>query len=172
MKLLASFIIGYSLFLFGCTKLTEEELWQKVEQSRIGGNFDSTIQVCQIIVQEYPNGQKASAALYLLGETYQNGKHDYHTAINYYQAFVKKYPDLNSTPVAMFIIGFIYNNNLQMIDSARIAYQEFVTKFPNHELASSAKFELENLGKSPDEIVGTNKDVAVKVGKSKSQKKK
>ena len=172
MKLLASFIIGCSLFLFGCTKLTEEELWQKVEQSRTGGNFDSTIQVCQIIVQEYPNGQKASAALYLLGETYQNGKHDYHTAINYYQAFVKKYPDLNSTPVAMFIIGFIYNNNLQKIDSARIAYQEFVTKFPNHDLASSAKFELENLGKSPDEIVGTNKDVAVKVGKSKSQKKK
>ena len=172
MKAMVSFIICYSLFLFGCSKMTEDELWQKVEQSRGGSNFDSTIQVCQTIVQEYPNGLKASAALYLLGETYQNGKHDYHTAINYYQAFVKKYPDLNSTPVAMFIIGFIYNNNLQMIDSARIAYQEFVMKFPNHDLASSAKFELENLGKSPDEIVGTNKEVTAKGGKSKSPKKK
>ena len=172
MKLMVSFIVCSSLFLFGCSKMTDDELWQKVEQSRATGNFDSTIQVCQMVVREYPNGQKASAALYLLGETYQNGKHDYHTAINYYQAFVKKYPDLNSTPVAMFIIGFIYNNNLQKIDSARIAYQEFVTKFPNHELASSAKFELENLGKNPDEIIGTNKDVAVKGGKSKSPKKK
>jgi outer membrane protein assembly factor BamD (BamD/ComL family) len=172
MKLMASFIIGYSLFLFGCSKMTEDELWQKVEQSRNGSNFDSTIQVCQMIVQEYPNGRKASAALYMLGETYKDGKHDYHTAINYYQVFVKKYPDLNSTPLAMFIIGYIYNNNLQMIDSARIAYQEFVTKFPNHELASSAKFELENLGKSPDEIMGTNKDVAVKGGKLKSPKKR
>ncbi len=172
MKLKASFVIIYSLFLFGCSKMTEDELWQKVEQSRIANNFDSTIQVCQRIVQEYPNGQKASAALYLLGETYQNGKHDYRTAINYYQSFVKKYPDLNSTPVAMFIIGFIYNNNLQQMDSARIAYQEFVTKFPNHDLTSSAKFELENLGKSPDEIIGTNKDVAVQRGKSKSPHKK
>lgn len=172
MKLIASFIIGYSLFLFGCSRMTEDELWQKAEQSRTGNNFDSTIQVCQTIVHEYPNGRKASAALYLLGETYQNGKHDYHAAINYYQAFVKKYPDLNSTPVAIFIIGFIYNNNLQMIDSARMAYQEFITKFPSHDLASSAKFELENLGKSPDEIVGTNKDAAVKGGKSKSPKKK
>jgi TolA-binding protein len=152
--------------------MTEDELWQKVEQARTGSNFDSTIQVCQRIVQEYPNGPKASAALYLLGETYQNGKHDYHTAINYYQAFVKKYPDLNATPVAMFIIGFIYNNNLQMIDSAKIAYREFVAKFPNHELASSAQFELENLGKSPDEIIGTNKDTAAIGGKPKSQKKK
>lgn len=172
MKLMASFIIYYSLFLFGCSTMSEDELWQKVEQARTGNNFDSTIQVCQAIVREYPNGRKASAALYLLGETYQNGKHDYHTAINYYQAFVKKYPDLNSTPIAMFIIGFIYNNNLQMIDSARITYQEFVTKFPNHDLAASAKFELENLGKSPDEIVGTNKDVAAKGRKSKSSKKK
>jgi TolA-binding protein len=172
MKLIASFIIGYSLFLFGCSKMTEDELWQKAEQSRTSNNFDSTIQVCHMIVEEYPNGRKASAALYLLGETYQNGKHDYHTAINYYQAFVKKYPNLNATPIAMFIIGFIYNNNLQLIDSARIAYQEFVTKFSNHELASSAQFELENLGKSPDEIVGTNKDVAAKGGKSKFPKKK
>lgn len=172
MKLMASFIIGYSLFLFGCSKMTEDELWQKVEQSRTGSNFDSTIQVCQMIVQEYPNGQKTPAALYMLGETYKDGKHDYHTAINYYQVFVKKYPDLNSTPLAMFIIGYIYNNNLQMIDSARIAYQEFVAKFPNHELVSSAEFELKNLGKSPDEIIGTNKDAAVKGGKSKSQKKK
>lgn len=172
MKIMASFIIGFSLFLVGCAKLTEDELWQKVEEARTGSNFDSTIQVCHMIVQEYPNGQKASAALYLLGETYQNGKHDYHTAISYYQAFVKKYPDLKATPLAMFIIGFIYNNNLQMIDSAKIAYQEFVAKFPSHELASSAKFELENLGKSPDEIVGTNKDVAAKGSKSKSPKKK
>lgn len=172
MKLIASFIIGYSLFLFGCSKMTEDELWQKVEQSRTGSNFDSTIQVCQMIIQEYPNGRKASAALYLLGETYQNGKHDYLAAITYYQAFVKKYPDLNSTPVALFIIGFIYNNNLQMIDSAKITYQEFVTKFPIHDLASSAKFELENLGKSPDEIVGTNKDVAGKGKQLKPQKKK
>lgn len=152
--------------------MTEDELWQKVEQSRTSSNFDSTIQVCQMIVQEYPNGLKASAALYMLGETYKDGKHDYHTAINYYQAFVKKYPDLNSTPLAMFIIGYIYNNNLQMIDSARIAYREFVAKFPNHELVSSARFELENLGKSPDEIIGTNKDVVAKGGKSKSPKRK
>lgn len=172
MKLLASFIIGCSLFLFGCSKMTEDELWQKVEQTRTGSNFDSTIQLCQMIVHDYPDGRKTSAAMYLLGETYQNGKHDYHAAINYYQAFVKKYPDLNSAPVAMFIIGFIYNNNLQMMDSARITYQEFIAKFPTHDLATSAKFELENLGRSPEEIVGTKSDVASKDGKSKSQKKK
>ena len=70
----------------------------------------------------------------------------------------------------MFFIGFIYNNNLQMYDSARIAYQNFIAKFPNHELAASAKFEIDNLGKTPDEIIGTKKELAVKTKKPSGKK--
>jgi outer membrane protein assembly factor BamD (BamD/ComL family) len=55
--------------------------------------------------------------------------------------------------VALFQIGFIYNNKLGNVDSARIAYEQFLAKFPQHELAPYAKFELDNLGKSPDTIL-------------------
>ena len=142
------------VFMVGCAKMSEEELWQKVEEARASNNYDSTIQVCQTLLKEYPEGKKAPAAAYLLGEVCQNGKHDFQNAVNYYHAFIKKYPDLNSTPLALFIVGFIYNNNLQMMDSARITYEDFLKRFPDHELATSAKFELANLGKSPDEIMG------------------
>jgi TolA-binding protein len=158
------------LFLSGCAKLTEDQLWQKIEETQANGNYDSTIQVCQTLLKQYPEGKDASAALYKIGEIYQNGKHDYPAAVNYYHAFVNKYPDLNSTPVAMFVIGFIYNNNLQMIDSARATYQEFVARFPNHELAASAKFELDNLGKTPDEIIAMKKDASEKQKKSARKK--
>ena len=150
------------VFMVGCAKMSEEELWQKVEESRANNNFDSTIQVCQTILKDYPEGKKTPAATYLLGEVYQNGKHEYQTSVNYYRTFIRKYPDLNSTPLALFIVGFIYNNNLQMMDSARITYEEFLLKFPDHELATSAKFELANLGKSPDEIIGLRAEVAKK----------
>ena len=170
MKLIMAVCV--SLFLLGCSKMTEDELWQRVERSRASNNHDSTIQVCQTILKEYPDGRKAAPALYSLAETYQNGKHDYHAAVDYYRDFTKKYPDLNSTPIAMFLVGFIYNNNLQMIDSAGIAYTDFLSKFPNHELALSARFELQNLGKSPNEIIAPDKNVAAKPEKSKSKKKK
>jgi TolA-binding protein len=169
MKFIVYIVPCVILFLIGCAKMTEDELWQKVEQSRASGNTDSTIQMCQAILKEYPEGKNASAALFMLAETY-NGKHDYHAAVNCYGAFVKKYPDLNSTPLAMFFIGFIYNNNLQMFDSARIAYQNFITRFPNHELAASAKFEIDNLGKTPDEIIGAKKELAVKTKKPSKKK--
>jgi TolA-binding protein len=116
--------------------------------------------MCQTILREYPNGKDAPAALYKLGEIYQDNKHEYQTAVRYYKAFAERYPDLNSTPVAMFVTAFIYNNNLQMVDSAKVAYMQFLAKFPQHELAASAKFELDNLGRTPDEIIGIKKEVA------------
>ncbi len=164
MKLTVRAIACGVLFLIGCAKMTEDEMWQRVEQLQASANTDSTIQMCQAILTEYPEGKNAPAALFMLGQAY-NGKHDYHAAVNYYSAFVKKYPDLKSTPLAMFFVGFIYNNNLQMFDSARVAYQNFIAKFPDHSLAASAKFELDNLGKTPDEIIGMKNDVAVKTKK-------
>jgi TolA-binding protein len=159
------------ILLAGCAKqFTEDELWQKVEETRANGNYDSTIQVCQSLLKRYPEGTKAPAALYMLGDICQNSKHDYPAAVNYYHAFVTKYPNLNSTPVAMFVIGFIYNNNLQMFDSARVAYQAFMEKFPNHELVVSAKFELDNLGKTPDEIIAMKKELADKSKKPDKKK--
>ena len=166
MKSILYAAFAVALVAAGCAKLTEDQLWQKVQETRVSGNTDSTILVCQTLLRQYPDGNKASAALFMLGDVAQNVKHDYPAAVNYYHAFVTKYPDLNSTPVAMFVIGFIYNNNLQMLDSARTAYLAFLQRFPNHDLAASAKFELDNLGKAPDDIIGRQKEVAVKPKKS------
>jgi outer membrane protein assembly factor BamD (BamD/ComL family) len=157
------------LFLASCSKMTEDELWKKAEQVRAGGNADSTILLCQTILNDYPQGKEAAHALYMLAEAY-NGKQEYHAAVNYYSAFAAKYPDSSATPVAMFLVGFIYDTNLQMLDSARTAYQNFLTRFPNHELAASAKSEIDNLGKTPDEIIGVSKDLAVKAKKPTKKK--
>lgn len=170
MKWMSFIFLGCAFSVLGCTKMSEEELWRRVEQSRTSGNVDSTILVCQEILQEYPAGQKAAPALYSLAESYQNGKHDYRASVIYYRTFVAKYPDLKSTPLAIFVAGFIYNNNLQMTDSARLMYQDFLARFPGHELAASAKFELDNLGKTPDEIIAAGKDVAAKPSQPKKKK--
>ncbi len=141
------------IFLAGCGKPSETELWNRLMQARNNQNVDSTIQVCNTILQEYPNGRLSAPALYMLAESYRDGKKDYPHAIELYKEFVQKYPDLNQTPVAMFLIGFIYNNNLNMHDSARVAYQAFVEKYPHHDLTASAQFELETIGKTPGEVL-------------------
>ncbi len=155
----------------GCGKQSEEELWKHLMQARNDQNFDSTIQVCNTILKEYPNGRLAAPASYMLAESYREGKKDYPRAVELYKEFVQKYPDLNQTPVAMFLIGFIYNNNLNMHDSARVAYQAFVEKYPHHDLTSSAEFELQTLGKSPDQVLKEQMASAPKPTKKKKMLK-
>ena len=43
--------------------------------------------------------------------------------------------------------------DFKKIDEAKAIYTEFVTKYPNHQMASSAQFLLDNMGKSEEEIL-------------------
>jgi len=45
------------------------------------------------------------------------------------------------------------NNELHKLDSARVLYEAFLQQYPNHDLAVSARFELETLGKDPTQFL-------------------
>lgn len=66
---------------------------------------------------------------------------------------ISKYPDYEFLPDAMFFKGFILESHLKDIPSAKKAYEDFLKRFPKHELAAQVRFALDNLGKSPDELV-------------------
>lgn len=54
---------------------------------------------------------------------------------------------------ALFMLGFIHANEIHNYEKAKEYYQKFLELYPNSELAVSAKFELENLGKEPQKII-------------------
>ena len=150
MKIALPFL--FSLLLLSCSKLTDEELWLKVEASKANSNWDSTHQVCQRILEEYPESRYASWARFGLAESYRF-KNQPREALNNYKLFYEQYPDMQPSALSLFLVGYIYSNNLQMYDSATVYYQQFMQKFPNHDLTPSVKFELEMLGKSADEAL-------------------
>ena len=49
--------------------------------------------------------------------------------------------------------GFILANDLKDFENAKQTYNLYLEKFPNGQLADDARVELENLGKSPEEIL-------------------
>lgn len=81
-----------------------------------------------------------------------NGMGDYFRAIQYYKGCSEKI-NYSKRPVAFFLQGFIYENQLQDLVNARQVYTEFLQKFPDHQLVKDVRFSLENLGKSPDELI-------------------
>ena len=74
-------------------------------------------------------------------------------AESYYEELIRIHPDSEYSPGALFMIGYVNANELKNYEKAKRIYFEFLEKYPNNELVSSVNFELENIGKSPDQLV-------------------
>lgn len=74
-------------------------------------------------------------------------------AISYLKQIESGYPDFPNMGNVIFLIGFTYDNNVMDIDAAREYYEKFLEKYPEHPLANDTKILIENLGKSPEELI-------------------
>ncbi len=66
---------------------------------------------------------------------------------------IQDFPEYRRTPEALFLKGFIYENYLKDLNNARKYYQDFLGKYPTHHFADDARALLDNLGKSPEELI-------------------
>ena len=83
----------------------------------------------------------------------EGGKGNFEKAVEHYETLLTLYPDSEQAPLALFMIGFTYANEIGNKDKARMSYKEFLEKYPNNVLKSSVEFELENMGKSAEDIL-------------------
>lgn len=63
------------------------------------------------------------------------------------------YPDHERAPIALFNYAYVHENMLGNETEARKAYHTFLEKYPKHELADDAQKSIDNLGKTPEEIL-------------------
>lgn len=74
-------------------------------------------------------------------------------AVSTLDTLISRYPDYKYLPDALFFKGFIQENHLKDMAAAKKTYEDFLKRFPNHELADQVAVTIENLGKSPEELV-------------------
>jgi TolA-binding protein len=82
----------------------------------------------------------------------QYNEGNYEASIQNFKSLIDNYPEGENAPNTIFMLGFINANHLQKYDEAKKYYNLFLEKFPEHELVSSAKYELETLGKDINEL--------------------
>jgi len=75
------------------------------------------------------------------------------SAIYCYNLVYYKFPNYPKANLALFSEAFIYANEKHNLLIAKALYKEYLAKYPNTKLAESAKLELDNLGKSPDQVM-------------------
>ena len=82
------------LFILSCSsKLSEAEYYSLATDAFNKQEFQKSIENFKNIVEYYPEGQRASEALFMLGYINANNTKDLKQAEKYYKLFIEKYPD-------------------------------------------------------------------------------
>lgn len=99
-----------------------------------------------------PGDPQSPAFLHQAGEAARSIQ-AFERALDIYDWIGNRYPDYEKAPQALFLSAFTLDNDLKRTDEAKVRYEEFLRKYPDNEFAESARFLLENLGKSDEEII-------------------
>ena len=160
MKQIFLFLIFSLLVFSACSYNNDKKLFESADQKIKAKNYSEALKDYEKIVEDYPDSENAAASLFTAAGIYQgyqlttiSKEESMKKALGCYQKLFDDYPKDERAPKSLFMTGFINANELKNLEAARKAYQSFLEKFPNHELMASAKTELENLGKTPEEIL-------------------
>lgn len=74
-------------------------------------------------------------------------------ALTLFQRIVDKYPQYKKAPLCLFFKGYVYENLLHDLGKAKEIYLQFIEKYPNNEFVQAAQSSIQNLGKSPEQMV-------------------
>lgn len=158
MKELLLIILGITIL--GCSGKNEDEMYNTGKKLVETNKNIEAVKQYEELLKEFPDTKHKEFVLFELGKIYQskaiksnNSEINLNNAVKYFTQLFTEFPKSNNSPSALFMTGFIYANELQKLDSAKIRYQEFLDKYPNHELAVSVKYELDNLGLTPEQIL-------------------
>lgn len=165
-----TFVLVALMVLEGCSRANPQELLSQaaeaeksarmtIDTARVKADVDVKAVFAPVLtlygelIEDHSESPEAELALVRRAAILGNDTRQIEAAIGDYKLYVKRYPDGTNTPLAMFLVGYLYNNELHQTDSAGAAYRRFLERFPDSEMASSAQFELNTLGKTPEELI-------------------
>lgn len=143
---------------------------EKALYSNAESVFD--LQIAENLVSHYeafveanPNDSLAASFLFKGGEI-SMGMGSSVKAIELYKRVYKEYPDYTKAPTSLFLIGFVHETQNKDMVEAGTYYRRFIAEYPAHNLVDDAKFSLNNLGKSDEDII---REFEAKLAKNKQQ---
>lgn len=103
-------------------------------------------------VEQFPGDTLSPVYLFKAADL-SSKTNEIHQAVQLFGKLVKDYPEHRHAPIAVFLQGFIYENQAGDPMKAKPFYEEFLSKYPDHPMAADVSFSLENLGKTPEELI-------------------
>jgi hypothetical protein len=108
----------------------------------------------EAFVRKYPNHPDAPKLLLEAAEIHATYFNDIPRAVETLRAIDLRFRQKSDiAPKALFYEAFLYETMLSDTATARQRYEDFLQYYPNHELAKEARLSIQNLGKSPNQLL-------------------
>jgi TolA-binding protein len=163
MKSALSIILVAVVFISCNSKKSDEELFNEGKTNTEEGKIPNAVVSYEELLKEYPDSKAAPEVLTSLASIYQNKlvkniseTESLQEAAKLFRQIYDDYPESEFAAMGLFMAGFVLANDLNMYNEATETYNLFMENFPEHELAASAKEELDNMGLTPEEILQKN----------------
>ncbi|MBR9977834.1 MAG: tetratricopeptide repeat protein [Bacteroidetes bacterium] len=141
------------LILTACGDQDASQLMDKAKNLREKGQTAEALALFEEIARDHENSPEAPEAMYVSAQMYFNEQRDPVKAATTYELIAEKYPESSWAHRGLFSAAYTYANDIRNLERARIAYERYLTQYPDSSMAATAQFELENLGKSPEELL-------------------
>lgn len=105
-----------------------------------------------LFADSFPDHPKAGSMLFHSADLCQ-GLMQGQLSIKRFERFRKSFPNDSLVADALFMEGHVAEAVVKDTALARFKYNEFLSKYPNHPFAPGAKFSLENMGRTDDELI-------------------
>jgi outer membrane protein assembly factor BamD (BamD/ComL family) len=159
-KIISCILIG--VFLAGCTQSREKMVKEITEKEKTLFTADNPIpdktKVTEMVAlylkfaDKHPKDSLAPEYIYRAANLQMSVAQN-EEAVSLLDRIIKDYETYTKLPETYFLKAFIYDNNMKNINKARAAYTDFLQKFPKNDLADDAMISIDNLGKTPEQIV-------------------
>lgn len=182
MKNLFLTLITLTILSFSCNssdsassekQVTEEQIQKIIEDLKESNGIDKErvkelIENIDLFAKENVDNKNTPKHLELkakyLGALGKNKK-----ALEVYNIIYSKYSDYENSSDALFMMAFIYENNVGDKEKAKEYYQKYLTEFPSSDFAKDAKFSIDNIDKTPEELMEMFKKNAEESAKTTEQ---
>lgn len=156
------FLTGILFFLSACGPSREKsvKMIQGLEHSLFSQNAvgfdkskaDSLLTLYDSFITDHPKDSLRPGFIFKAANLAMN-MNDGNKAITYFDQYTRDYPDGPKASLCLFFKAFIYENMLKDLEKAKEAYQQFIERYPDNDFTDDARLALQNLGKTPDQMV-------------------
>ncbi len=114
--------------------------------------LDELLNLYISFADKYPDDTLSQVYLYRAVNV-SMGMGDGQKAMQLIDRSINKYPAGIYLPEIVFLKAYVYENLLGRYGKASEIYRDFIHRFPDHELADDAQVAIQNMGKTPDELI-------------------